>query len=150
MGSFGNERQGGGGKDTFVRLSGVFPTAKGNLIGRISADAFNTVYSLMQDAAKINGTVNIIIAKNKKTGKPEMYGVVGQPYQKPEATAPAGPFGQFSPQSQSQPAQVPVASASVSQPFQATSPAPAATREVTFGQADMPKDDFDSLLESMK
>lgn len=144
--AFGNERQGGGGKDTFVRLSGVFPTAKGNLIGRISIDAFNTVFELMTEAQKIGGTVNIIISKNKNSGKPEMYGVVGQPYNKGEQKpqAPAGPFGQFT----AQPAQTAV----VSQPFQAgpTAQPAQASREVTFGQADVPKDDFDSLLETLR
>lgn len=139
--AFGNERQGGGGKDTFVRLSGVFPTAKGNLIGRVGVEAFNTVYEMMQEAAKINGSLNIIIAKNKKTGKPEMYGVVGQPYEK-KVAAPAGPFGQFSP-----------APPAASQPTQSAAPAtffaPAASREVQFGTADVPKDDFDKLLESL-
>lgn len=142
---FGNERQGGGGKDTFVRLSGVWPTAKGNLIGRIEQNAFNTVYEMMQEAAKIGGTLNIIISKNKNSGKPEMYGVVGQPYEKKQAAAPAGPFGQFS--------QAPAPAVAGNQPFQATpqATAPAAQgREVQFGQADVPKDDFDKLLEDLR
>ena len=142
--AFGNERQGGGGKDTFVRLSGVFPTAKGNLIGRIAPSAFNEVFKMMQEANSIGGTLNIIISKNKNTGKPEMYGVVGQPYKKPEQdSGPSGPFGQFSqPVSPAAPAQ------QVPAPF-ATGSA-GATREVVFGQADVPKDDFDSLLETLK
>jgi hypothetical protein len=146
--AFGNERQGGGGKDTFVRLSGVFPTAKGNLIGRISIDAFNAVFELMTEAQKIGGTVNIIISKNKNTGKPEMYGVVGQPFNKGEQKpqAPAGPFGQFSPAPQQVTAPAPAPAAAL--PF--TSAAAAPSREVTFGQADVPKDDFDSLLETLR
>jgi hypothetical protein len=140
--AFGNERQGGGGKDTFVRLSGVFPTAKGNLIGRIEATAFNTIYQMMQDAASREGTLNIIISKNKNTGKPEMYGVVGEKFVKQGGapTQPIGPFGQF------QPAAAVPAPAAVTAP---TAPFATATREVTFGQVDVPKDDFDKLLESL-
>jgi len=155
--AFGNERQGGGGKDTFVRLSGVFPTTKGNLIGRIELNAFNTVFELMTEAQKIGGTVNIIISKNKNTGKLEMYGVVGQPYNKAER-APAAPAGPFGPAPAQQPTQLPAPAftAAPAGPFGMVASGPAPTvsgsreigRDVQFGQVDVPKDDFDSLLES--
>lgn len=145
MSSFGNERQGGGGKEMFVRVSGVFPTAKGNLIARINIDAFDTIYKMMQQAAQIGGSVNFIISKNKQSGKPEMYAVVGQPYNKPnqpQAQEAPGPFAQFG----AKPVQA-VVSQPTNFPVQATSAQGA--RNVEFGQADVPKDDFDKLLESL-
>ena len=140
---FGNESQGGGGKDTFVRLSGMFQTKKGNYIARIEATAFNTVFKMMQEAAALpGGTLNLIVSKNKKSGYPEVYAVVGKPYEKPtqEVTS-AGPFG-----NSGSPAQTTAQPAAPSAgPFGA---APAG-REVQFGNVDVPKDHFDSLLENL-
>lgn len=141
---FGNTRQGGGGKDQFVRLTGLFPTKKGNYIGRVKADQFNAVFKLMQDANAINGTLNFIIAPNKQSQKPELFVVVGQEYN-PQAAAPAAPAGPFgAPAQAAQPLTQPVPAAG---PFAA--PAAAPTRTVQFGAVETPKDDFDSLLENL-
>jgi hypothetical protein len=130
---FGNSRQGGGGKDQFVRLTGLFQTKKGNWIGRVKVEQFDTLIKLMKDAHGRNGTLNFIISPDK-SGKPAMSVVVGDEY-KPQGqqAAGGGMFGN---------APVPAPQAQ----FQAQ-PAPA--REVSFGTADVPKDDFDKLLESL-
>lgn len=131
---FGNTRQGGGGKDQFVRLTGLFQTKKGNWIGRIKVEQFDTIIKLMKDAHSRNGTLNFVIAPDK-SGKPAMSVVVGDEY-KPQGNQGGGMFA-----------------APAAAPPQQFSPAPAgpaqAAREVTFGQADVPKDNFDALLESL-
>lgn len=125
---FGNTNQGGGGKDQFVRLTGLFQTKKGNWIGRVKVQQFDALVKLMKDAHSRNGTLNFIIAPDK-SGKPAMSVVVGDEY-KPQGQQGGSMFGGPAPQ-------------------QAPTPAPAPAREVTFGQADVPKDDFDKLLESL-
>lgn len=134
---FGNTKQGGGGKDAFVRLTGLFQTAKGNWIGRIKVEQFDTIIKLMKDAhGRVDpqgnrGTLNFIISPDK-SGKPAMSVVVGDPYAG-KGSNQGGMFSGATPQ------QAPVE----------TRPTPAPTREVAFGQADVPKDDFDKLLESL-
>jgi hypothetical protein len=133
---FGNTRQGGGGKDAFVRLTGLFQTKKGNWIGRVQVQQFDTLVKLMKDAHSRNGTLNFVIAPDK-SGKPAMSVVVGDEY-KPQnqGNQSGGMFAQ-----------------AAAAPPQQFSPAPATTappaREVTFGQADVPKDSFDKLLEDL-
>ena len=144
---FGNTRQGGGGKDQFVRLTGLFPTKKGNYIGRVKTDQFNAVFKLMQDANAINGTLNFIIAPNKQTQKPELFVVVGQEYN-PQAAAPAAPAGPFGAPVAPAPAAAPAANVFGNVP--AAPPAqPQQQRAVQFGAVETPKDDFDSLLENL-
>lgn len=126
---FGNTQQGGGGKDPFVRLTGLFQTKKGNWIGRVKVQQFDSLVKLMKDAHSRKGTLNFIIAPDK-SGKPVMSVVVGDEY-KPQGQQGTG-GGMFG-----------------APPQQAAAPAPAPAREVTFGQADVPKDDFDKLLESL-
>ena len=131
---FGNTRQGGGGKDQFVRLTGLFQTKKGNWIGRVKPDQFNAIVALMKDAHQRNGTLNFIIAPDK-SGKPAMSCVVGDEYvpNKPQQKQQSGGFDFGTPPQAAQQRQ-----------------APQQQREVQFGQADLPaKDDFDSLLESL-
>lgn len=144
---FGNQKQGGGGKDQFVRLTGLFQTKKGNWIGRVKAQQFDAIIKLMKDAygrkddQGNQGTLNFIIAPDK-SGKPAMSVVVGDPYA-PQGNQGGQGGGFFGGQQPAPAAFVPAAETGPR-----TAPA-TATREVTFGQADVPKDSFDALLESL-
>lgn len=136
---FGNTSQGGGGKSPWTRLTGLFQTKKGGWIGRIEVKQFPAVIAVMKEAHAKGGTLTLLIQPDK-SGKPAISMTAGDAYQKQDqgnqGNAGGGMFAQ----------------AAVAPPQQ-FSPAPVTTappaREVTFGKADVPKDSFDSLLESL-
>lgn len=130
---FGNTQQGGGGKSPWTRLTGLFQTKKGGWIGRIEPKQFPAVIAVMKEAHAKGGTLTLLIQPDK-SGKPAINMTAGDAYQKQQS----GGGGMFD-----APAQT------FSSQQQPTQPAPARTREVSFGQTDVPKDDFDALLENL-
>lgn len=124
---FGNTQQGGGGKSPWTRLTGLFQTKKGGWIGRIEVKQFPAVIAVMKEAHAKGGTLTLLIQPDK-SGKPAISMTAGDAYQKQDAAPQVGGmFDTPAPQAAPQPQ----------------------TREVTFGKADVPRDNFDTLLESL-
>lgn len=138
---FGGTQQGGGGSN-LVRLTALFPSRKGNgvFVGSLQLEGFATLFKVMKEAHDQGVELMFMASPDKKNqGRAVLYVAPGR--NKPQAAQ--GGMGGANPFAGLQ-------TAPVQQPVPNTI-APAATpfTQPSGGPANPPKDDFDSLLESL-